>query len=101
VLEDLTRRERLIHPHSQFYFWRTAAGAEIDLVLERGSERFAIEVKAARADRPQTIRALASAAADVAATNACLIDQGEGHEQVGTRIERRGFARAVNWLPSR
>jgi len=33
VIEDVLRRERVAHPGSQPWFWRTAAGAEIDLVL--------------------------------------------------------------------
>jgi uncharacterized protein len=99
VLEDLTRRERLAHPHSQFFFWRTAAGAEIDLVIERGSARFAIEIKSARADKPQMIHALESAAADVATKRAFFIDQGAGHERISRHIERRGFAQSLSWLP--
>jgi predicted AAA+ superfamily ATPase len=99
VLEDLTRRERLAHPHSQFFFWRTAAGAEIDLLIERGAERFAIEIKSGRADKPQMIRALESAAADVATKGAYFIDQGTGHERVGRHIERRGFVESLDWLP--
>ena len=30
VLEDVMRRERLQFPHTQYYFWRTQAGAEVD-----------------------------------------------------------------------
>ena len=36
VVEDMIRREKIAHPFTQFFFWRTQAGAEIDLVLERG-----------------------------------------------------------------
>lgn len=100
VLEDLIRRERLAHPHSQFSFWRTAAGAEIDLVIERGPDRFAIEVKSARADRPRVIHALESAAADVDTKRATLIDQGTGHDRLRPNLERRGFAEALAWLPN-
>jgi hypothetical protein len=99
VLEDLTRRERLAHPHSQFFFWRTAAGAEIDLVIERGAERFAIEVKSARGDKPRAIHALESAATDVDAKHAYLIDQGTGHDRLRPAMERRGFVKALDWLP--
>jgi predicted AAA+ superfamily ATPase len=47
VIEDVVRRERIAHPHSQAYFWRTAAGAKVDLLLDRGNERVAIEIKRA------------------------------------------------------
>jgi hypothetical protein len=99
VLEDLTRRERLLHPHSRFSFWRTAAGAEIDLVIERGDDRFAIEIKVARADKPQAIRALESAADDVGVKRAYLIDQGSGHDRLRPHLERRGFSETISWLP--
>ena len=99
VIEDLVRRERLAHPQAQFFYWRTAAGAEIDLVVERGADRFAIEVKSARADKPRAILALASAAADVAANRSYLIDQDHGHDPVRPKMERRGFSTALDWLP--
>lgn len=99
VIEDLLRRERLAHPQSQFFYWRTAAGAEIDLVVERGADRFAIEVKSARADKPRAILALASAAADVAAKRSYLIDQGEGEDPVRKGMRRRGYATDLEWLP--
>jgi len=99
VLEDLTRRERLAHPHSQFFYWRTAAGAEIDLVIERGTDRFAIEIKSARADKPKTIHALEAAATDVAAKKATLIDQDEGRDRLKQNVERRGFDQTMKWLP--
>jgi predicted AAA+ superfamily ATPase len=99
VIEDLLRRERLAHPQSQFFYWRTAAGAEIDLVVERGADRFAIEVKSARADKPRDILALESAAADVGAKRSWLVDQGEGQDPVRKGMRRRGYATDLGWLP--
>lgn len=99
VLEDLIRRERLAHPHSQFFFWRTAAGAEIDLVIERGTERYAIEIKSGRADKPRAIHALEAASGDVAARNAYLMDQDKGREPLRPRIDRVGFSDTLVWLP--
>jgi len=52
VLEDVIRREKPRHPHAQFFFWRTPDGAEIDLVIEQGGERVAVEIKAGRGDKP-------------------------------------------------
>lgn len=101
VIEDFIRRERVQHPHSQFFFWRTSAGAEIDLVLERGGDRYAIEIKSASVHKPQFIHALESAAADVGANSAHFIDQGVGRDRLRPRIERRGFEDAFDWLPGR
>ncbi len=100
VLEDIARRERLVHPHTQLYFWRTAAGAEADLLIERGSERFLVEVKAGRGDKPQVVRNLAQALIDTAARSAWIIDQAAGCDPVRPGIERRGIAACLDWLPA-
>jgi hypothetical protein len=99
VLEDIMRRERLAHPHSQFFYWRTAAGGEIDLVIERGAMRFAIEVKSGRGDKPRTIHALEAAAIDVGSKNSYLVDEDSGRDRLRPGIERRGFIETLDWLP--
>jgi hypothetical protein len=99
VLEDLLRRERLARPHTQPYFWRTATGNEVDLVLDRGSERVLVEVKSGRGDRPAITRALAQSLRDVGARAAWIVDQGEGVEALAPGIERRGIDHVLSWLP--
>jgi hypothetical protein len=69
-------------------------------VIERGSDRFAVEVKSAQADRPRVIHALEAAAADVGATRSFLIDMGTDRTELAPRIERRGYADALAWLPA-
>lgn len=99
VMEDLARRERLRNPHSQFYFWRTAAGAEVDLVIDRGSERFAIEIKAGRGVQPGAARALEQTALEIGANRMWVVDQGAGTEPLRPKLERRGMAESLDWLP--
>ena len=91
VIEDILRREAFAHPGSQAYFWRTAAGAEVDLVIERGARRFAVEVKTARGDHPRIARTLESALADLDAERGWIVDQAEGIDRLGPRIARGGF----------
>ena len=91
VIEDVLRRERLIHRWSQPFFWRTAAGAEIDLLLDRGDERIAIEVKAGRGDDVRAVRTLREAMPDVDARRGWIIDQAPGIERVSESIARAGF----------
>lgn len=91
VVEDLLRRERVAHPFGQGYFWRTAAGAEIDLLLDRGHERVAVECKAGRGDQARAVRVLRDALPDVQATRAWIVDQAAGIEAVGENIARAGF----------
>ncbi len=90
VIEDVLRRERLAHPGSQPWFWRTAAGAEIDLVIERGNVRVALEVKTAR-PHGRAVRTLAEAMTDAGAARAWIVDQGSGIEALAPRIARTGF----------
>ncbi len=47
LIEQITARTQLMHPGIQCYFYRTHAGAEIDLVMVRGEERVGYEFKRA------------------------------------------------------
>jgi uncharacterized protein len=99
VLEDLLRRESLVHPSSQAFFWRTAAGAEIDLIIDRGSSVAAIEIKSAQVANRRFVRTLADAMVDVDAKQAYFVDQGKGRAVLAPGIERVGIEEAVSWLP--
>jgi predicted AAA+ superfamily ATPase len=99
VIEDLLRRERVAHPASQAYFWRTAAGAEIDLVLDRGHERVSIECKSGRGDQARAVRTLREAMADVQPARAWIVDQAPGIDAVGDRMARAGFDAVTSGHP--
>ena len=99
VLEDVLRRERVAHPTSQPHFWRTAAGAEIDLLLDRGATRVAVEIKAGRGDNFRAVRALRDAMPDVEADRAWIVDQGDAIERLGPAIARAGFGAVVDGTP--
>jgi len=99
VLEDVIRREKLRHPHAQFFFWRTADGAEIDLVVERGSARVAVEIKAGRGDKIHAARVLERAMNDVGAKTGWILDQAEGTDMLRPGLARRSFAADPEWLP--
>jgi predicted AAA+ superfamily ATPase len=90
VLEDVLRRERIARPASQAWYWRTAAGAEIDLLLDRGDRRVAIEVKTARPNA-HALRTLRDALPDVQAARAWFVDQAGGIEPLGRGMARAGF----------
>jgi predicted AAA+ superfamily ATPase len=45
LVEQLIAIERLRHTGSRFWFYRTSAGAEIDLIVDRGGERIGYEFK--------------------------------------------------------
>ncbi len=99
VLEDLLRREAVAYPHSQAHFWRTATGAEVDLLLERQGQLYAVEVKTARATSPYLVRSLRAILQDTGAVSATVIDQGAGEDPLAPSVVRRGFEGACDWLP--
>jgi hypothetical protein len=99
VLEDLLRRERLAHPQTQFHFWRTAAGGEIDLLVDRGERRHAIEIKAGRAS-PRQARHLGDMLADADAAEGWIVDQDRAPPgALNPAVRRRGFGDSTEWLP--
>ncbi|MGH8287752.1 MAG: ATP-binding protein [Steroidobacteraceae bacterium] len=53
MIQQIAALEEIRHPASRFYFFRTHAGAEIDLIIDRGSERIGVEFKAGAAIEPR------------------------------------------------
>jgi predicted AAA+ superfamily ATPase len=99
VAEDIVRRERVARPAAQSWFWRTQAGAEIDLLLDRGDARTAIEIKAGHGGTPRAVRALREAMPDVQAARAWIVDQAPGTELLAPNIARIEFAAAIDGTP--
>jgi predicted AAA+ superfamily ATPase len=99
VIEDLIRRERLVHPFTQFFFWRTATGQEADLVLERGSERIAIEIKANSGTNPHDARKLETVLDDIGATEGWLIGYSGESVQLTPRVRSVSLDLNPEWLP--
>jgi predicted AAA+ superfamily ATPase len=99
VVEDILRRERVARPASQAYFWRTLAGAEIDLLLDRGDTRVAIEIKAGHGGTPRAVRSLREAMPDVGAKRAWIVDQAPGTELLASGIARIGFDKTSTGTP--
>ncbi len=69
----------------QASFYRTSAGAEIDLVLERGNERIAIEIKHSLDPRPG--RGFWSALADLGEARAYVIYPGKERYPLAPNVE--------------
>jgi predicted AAA+ superfamily ATPase len=99
VIEDLIRRERLQRPHTQFFTWRTATGQEADLVMDRGNERLAIEVKANSGTNPHDARRLEVMLDDIGAVRGYLIGLGAAAGQLSPRVSNISLDLSPNWLP--
>ena len=99
VIEDVLRRERVARPGTQPWFWRTAAGAEVDLVLDRGNDKVALEIKAGRGGDTRSLRALRDSLPDIGADRAWIVDQADGIAGLGPRIARAGFPQVRGGTP--
>lgn len=80
-------------------YYRTAAGAELDLLVERGRERIAVEVK--RSSAPRVGKGFRSACADVGATTAAVIHPGAEPFPLGGDAEAVPAVAAAAWIRDR
>jgi predicted AAA+ superfamily ATPase len=99
VIEDIIRRERLAHPFTQFYFWRTATGQETDLILDRGNRRIAIEIKANSATNPHDARKLEVILDDIGADAGWLVGIGGESTPLTARVHSVSLDLQPAWLP--
>jgi hypothetical protein len=99
VIEDIIRRERLAHPFTQVFFWRTATGQEADLVLDRGSSRIAIEVKTNSATNPHDARKLEAILDDIGAGTGWLVGIGGECAALTPRVRSVSLDLQPDWLP--
>lgn len=99
VIEDLIRRERLAHPFTRFFFWRTATGQEADLILDRGTRRIAIEIKANSATNPHDARKLEAILDDVGADAGWLVGIGGESTSLTPRVHSVSLDLQPDWLP--
>jgi predicted AAA+ superfamily ATPase len=99
AIEDIIRRERLAHPFTQCCFWRTATGQESDLVLDRGSSRIAIEIKANSATNPHDARKLESVLDDIGADSGWLVGMGGESTLLTPRVRSISLDIHPDWLP--
>jgi predicted AAA+ superfamily ATPase len=78
-------------------FYRTSAGAEIDLVVEGGRGRsLAVEVK--RTSAPKASRGFRIALEDIGASAACVVHSGATSFSLGEGVEAVPVSEAAVWL---
>ena len=81
-------------------FYRTAAGAEVDLVIEGSrNRRYAIEIK--RSSAPTVSKGFWNGRDDVGAHEALVIYPGEERIPIGERTEALGLHDAITWVRDR
>lgn len=73
LVEQLIALEKLHHAGSQFWFYRTRTGVEIDLIVERGGRRMGYEFKCTASVSPSDASGLIAGLADGVITEGFVI----------------------------
>ena len=74
-----------VEPHDEAFFWATHQGAEIDLVLRRGSALYGVECKLA--DAPRMTQSIRNALADVGLARVAILYPGPARFALSDRVE--------------
>lgn len=87
VIEELVAwaSDRLIRP--QPFFWRTQAGAEVDLLLVHGRRIAPIEIKLGSTIEPRTLLGIRQCMADLDLKRGFVVYTGEERRSIGSSIE--------------
>ena len=80
-------------PQAKAYYWRTQAGAELDLLLFLKGRRIGIEIK--RADAPKMTPSMGSALEDLGLHRLLVVYPGSVHYTLGPKVEVMPLAQCV------
>lgn len=90
VLEEVLRRAA----DMQAYFWRTANGAELDLLLDEGGRRLGFEMK--RADAPKLTPSMRSARAELGLDHLWVLYPGTRRYRLAEDVTVLPFSELLN-----
>ncbi|MBI5594799.1 MAG: ATP-binding protein [Elusimicrobia bacterium] len=77
VVEELIRRARERWPSPRFWFWRTQAGAETDLLIEVGRTLIPIEIKASASPAPKSLLGVRQCVKDLSLKHGFVVYRGD------------------------
>jgi predicted AAA+ superfamily ATPase len=84
IILETHRLNRYSEKDWAMYYWRTSQGAEVDLVLDTGKQRWAIEIKSSGHIRPADLRGLNSFLQDYkGAKGLCVTTADRAYEVAG------------------
>ena len=88
IIEEIIRLASLKYTKPGIYYWRTHAGAEVDLIIETGLNRkIAIEIKLGKIVKTGELAGIKSCMADLKIKNAIVIYTGEQIIKLGNGIQ--------------
>jgi predicted AAA+ superfamily ATPase len=86
VIDQLTAAYRRVEPGCQAWFWRTAVGDEVDLLIETGSRLVPFEVKLHSAPGPDQARGLVRCMADLKLPHGYVVYPGREEYSLGRGV---------------
>lgn len=87
LVEQLITLEKLRHAASQFWFYRTRTGVEIDLIVERGGRRIGYEFKCAASVSRSDASGLIAGLADGVVTEGFVVHYGNRRYPLAAAVE--------------
>lgn len=87
VIEEASRLAALKYTRPGIFYWRTHSGAEVDLIIEAGLKKTAIEVKLGHAVKSAALLGIKSCMSDLKIKNAFVIYSGERIVELGGGIK--------------
>lgn len=87
VIEELAAwaAERFVRPG--IFFWRTQAGAEVDLLIVDGRSIYPVEIKLGASFDPRSLAGLRQCMADLSLKRGFVVTTGEERRSIGNAIE--------------
>ena len=86
VIDQVISAFQRTRPACQAYFWRTAQGHEVDLVIDHGSRQVPFEIKLRSAPTLDEARGLLSCMADLGMSRGYIIHPGRERYSLGHRV---------------
>jgi predicted AAA+ superfamily ATPase len=91
IVEEIVRRAALEKPNARPYFWRTQAGAEVDLIIEAGGRKAAFEIKLGGAPSAQSLQGLRQCLKDLGMRRGFVVCGGR------EKLDLGGGIRLIPW----
>ena len=86
VIEQVISAFQLVSPGSMAFYWRTAAGAEVDLLIKRGERLIPLEIKLHSSPSRRDVPGLVSCMKDLKLNRGYVLYPGEEEYSIGEGI---------------
>jgi uncharacterized protein len=87
VVEELAALAAATQVRPELFFWRTAAGAEVDLIVKVGRRLVPFEIKSAASIDPRSVAGLRSCMDDLGLRRGFVVYSGDARTRLGRDIE--------------